>query len=173
MCAVPPEPESIISEANKLYLTIPAGLKRNYSNTGYALLGCLVSKVTGMPYDTYIQQHFLAPMEMYSTGVVKPGDTLPLLSKGYLKDSIVCNETPLRDVAAGGMYSTTADLSQLCHLLLQDGMISNRQLLQAATLQRMMTDQTGNLLLPTDDEFGYGLFINNLGSDMDSLIGKT
>lgn len=172
MCAVPPEPESIISEANKLYLTIPAGLKRNYSNTGYALLGCLVSKVTGMPYDTYIQQHFLAPMEMYSTGVVKPGDTLPLLSKGYLKDSIVCNETPLRDVAAGGMYSTTADLTQLCRMLLQHDMISNRQLLQGATLQRMMTDQTGNLLLPTDDEFGYGLFINNLGSDMDSLIGK-
>jgi CubicO group peptidase (beta-lactamase class C family) len=172
MCAVPPEPESIIAEANKLYLTIPAGLKRNYSNTGYALLGCLVSKVSGIPYDTYIQQQFLAPMEMSNAGVVKPGDTLPLLSIGYLKDSTVCNETPLRDVAAGGMYSTTADLTQLCSILLQEGMINQRQLLQSATMKWMMTDQTSNLVLRTDDDFGYGLFINNLGSDMDSLIGK-
>jgi len=38
-----------------------------YSNTGYALLGNIVSRVSGEPYQEYIKQHILEPLGMHNT----------------------------------------------------------------------------------------------------------
>ncbi len=38
-----------------------------YSNTGYALLGNIISRVSGMPYQEYIRQHILLPLGMKNT----------------------------------------------------------------------------------------------------------
>lgn len=44
------------------------GLKMEYSNFGYATLGRIVSNVSGMPYERYIQREIMAPLGMKSTG---------------------------------------------------------------------------------------------------------
>ncbi|MEO6169014.1 MAG: serine hydrolase domain-containing protein, partial [Chitinophagales bacterium] len=172
MCSTHVPAESIIAETNKLYLTIPAGLKMNYSNTGYALLGCLIEKVSGEKYEEYIRNNFFSPMEMTRTGVWTGSETIPNIAMGYLKDSTFFNEPSLRDLAAGGFFSTAADLTQLCRLIMEQGKANGKEVMPAGTMQEMMTDKTAEIKLRTDDEFGYGLFINNLGSDKDSLIGK-
>ncbi|HUM48431.1 MAG TPA: serine hydrolase, partial [Chitinophagales bacterium] len=52
------------------------------------------------------------------------------------------------------------------------GKVNGKEVMPFATMLEMMTDKIANIKLRTDDEFGYGLFINNLGSDKDNLIGK-
>ncbi|MEP7128677.1 MAG: serine hydrolase domain-containing protein, partial [Chitinophagales bacterium] len=172
LCANAPDQESIIGEVNKLFLTIPAGLKMNYSNTGYALLGCLVEKISGEKFPDYLEHNFFNPMHMINTGVLNAGETIPNIAAGYLADSTYFDEPVLRDIAAGGVYSSTSDLIHLCNLLLHTGMVNGNQVVASATLQEMMTNKIAEVKLASDDEFGYGLFIHDLGSDKDSLIGK-
>ncbi|WKE64866.1 serine hydrolase [Gallaecimonas kandeliae] len=40
----------------------------NYSDTGFNLLGAVVGKVSGMPFDQYIKRHILVPAGMSSSG---------------------------------------------------------------------------------------------------------
>ncbi|MBK9730264.1 MAG: beta-lactamase family protein [Chitinophagaceae bacterium] len=172
LCANAPDQESIISETNKLYLTIPAGLKMNYSNTGYALLGCLVEKISGEKFPDYLEHNFFSPMQMAHTGFLKAGEIIQHAAAGYLADSTFFDEPVLRDIAAGGVYSSASDLTHLCSLLLDAGRVNGKQVIASATLQEMMTNKISEVKLASDDEFGYGLFIHELGSDKDSLIGK-
>src|SRR3546814_16259370 len=44
------------------------GTAVEYSNFGYALLGRIVSNVSGMPYNAYVEQALLRPLGMTSTG---------------------------------------------------------------------------------------------------------
>ena len=44
------------------------GTAFEYSNFGYALLGRIVSNVSGRPYHEYIQQEIMQPIGMTSTG---------------------------------------------------------------------------------------------------------
>ena len=39
-----------------------------YSNLGYLVLGAVIEKVSGLSYETYIQDHILAPLGMSDTG---------------------------------------------------------------------------------------------------------
>jgi CubicO group peptidase (beta-lactamase class C family) len=45
-------------------LTQPVGAAFQYSNANLWPLGMLIQTVSGQPYDVYIQQHILAPLEM-------------------------------------------------------------------------------------------------------------
>ena len=48
------------------FSNVPA-TKFEYSNTGYALLGHIVSRVSGMPYQDYIREQILKPLGMDQT----------------------------------------------------------------------------------------------------------
>ncbi|MEO1655765.1 MAG: serine hydrolase domain-containing protein, partial [Bacteroidota bacterium] len=60
--ASPPSLETIIQFmlAQKGYFE--PGSLYDYSNFGYCVLGKIIEKKTGMPYEAYLQQHILAPM---------------------------------------------------------------------------------------------------------------
>jgi len=45
-------------------LTQPVGATFQYSNANWWPLGMLIQTVSGQPYDVYIQQHILAPLQM-------------------------------------------------------------------------------------------------------------
>ncbi|WP_297797951.1 serine hydrolase [uncultured Eudoraea sp.] len=45
----------------------PPSYKFEYSNTGYALLGNIISRVSGMPYQQYINENILHPLGMKQT----------------------------------------------------------------------------------------------------------
>ncbi|PAX06587.1 serine hydrolase domain-containing protein [Sphingomonas lenta] len=48
--------------------TRPPGLRMEYSNFGYALLGRVVANASGVPYRTYVERTLLAPLGMRSSG---------------------------------------------------------------------------------------------------------
>ena len=55
-----------------------------YSNTAFNILGVVISEVSGMPFETYIRQNILQPLEMKYTSFLYPEIPDSLRVKGHL-----------------------------------------------------------------------------------------
>jgi CubicO group peptidase (beta-lactamase class C family) len=93
------------------------GKGERYSNGGYVLLGEVIAKASGEDYYDYLAKHVFARAGMKSTGAPIEGDGTKNLARGYTglgapagKDRDNTATRPARGSAAGGLYSTAADL---------------------------------------------------------------
>jgi CubicO group peptidase (beta-lactamase class C family) len=57
-------PEQYVRNLGTVTLTKPVGTTFQYSNANYVILGLIVQVVSGAPYETYLQQHILTPLQM-------------------------------------------------------------------------------------------------------------
>ena len=99
------------------------GTSERYSNGGYALLGEVIAKASGEDYYDYLTRHVFTPAGMKSTGYPLEGDGTPKVARGYTQEGGGDERDnqgtrPARGSAAGGGYSTTADLLKFDHALL-------------------------------------------------------
>jgi len=94
----------------------PPGLAYEYSNLGFAILGRIVVRVSGMPYRQYISQRVLRPLGMTSTTLEAAEVPPARLAHGYRwEDERWKEEPPLPDGAfgsMGGMLTSIKDLSR-------------------------------------------------------------
>ena len=74
-----PAPAALKEELGQTYSSEVAW---KYSNTGFALLGEIVSVVSGEPWERYVQRHILDPLGMASTRPMPRADE-PGLAVGY------------------------------------------------------------------------------------------
>jgi CubicO group peptidase (beta-lactamase class C family) len=59
------------------------GTRFEYSNLGYAILGRVISAVTGVAYQDYIRDRLLQPLGMTRTGFEAAEFDAPVLARGY------------------------------------------------------------------------------------------
>jgi CubicO group peptidase (beta-lactamase class C family) len=50
-------------------LDFAPGTKFDYSNFGYCILGAIVEKVSGQPFEVYVRDHVLAPMDVHAMSI--------------------------------------------------------------------------------------------------------
>ena len=98
------------------------GVAYEYSNFGFAILGRIVSRVSGMPYRDYVAATILSPLGMTAT-TLEPGRVPPgRLAHGYRwEDETWKEEPPLADGAfgaMGGMLTSIRDLGQYVGFLM-------------------------------------------------------
>lgn len=93
------------------------GTSQRYSNGGYVLLGEVIARASGEDYYDYLAKHVLGPAGMTATGWPLEGDGTPGLARGYTRQGAAAGAErdnvatrPARGSAAGGGYSTAADL---------------------------------------------------------------
>lgn len=60
--------DSYLSKVLNANQDIQPGIKFQYSDTGFNLLGRIISKVSGLSYTSYIEQHILQPSGMHISG---------------------------------------------------------------------------------------------------------
>ena len=100
------------------------GTSERYSNGGYVLLGEVIAKASGEDYYDYLAKHVYAPANMSATSAPIEGDGTKGLAHGYTKEGATTGERdnlatrPARGSAAGGSYSTAADLMAFDRALL-------------------------------------------------------
>jgi CubicO group peptidase (beta-lactamase class C family) len=92
------------------------GLSYEYSNYGFAILGRIVSKVSGMPYAQYVTQRILKPLGMTETRMQAATVPPNRLAHGYRRqDNQWLEEKQLPDGAfgsMGGMLTSIGDLGK-------------------------------------------------------------
>ena len=120
--------------------TIPA-----YSNYGVGIAGYIVQRVSGQPFEQYVEQHVFTPLKMeHSTFYQPPPTSLRRLpSEGYPTDT---EKPPIgfeifNPVSAGGVSSTAADMGRFGQALLNGGELDGNRILKPETLQAMWTPQ--------------------------------
>ena len=107
-------PMDIVKSFADLPLDFTPGAEYAYSNSGYALLGAIIEKVTGKTYEQVLQEQIFSPLKMNNTGYDNNSTILKNRASGYYKNvnSFVnagyINMTAA--YAAGALYSTVEDL---------------------------------------------------------------
>ena len=95
-------------------LTFQPGVRTEYCNGCFVVLGEIIARVSGVPYERYIQEHVFTPAGMTSAGFLAFGD--PRVALGYTRQSSDHPWTSALDMhghhgsAAGGAYATVRDL---------------------------------------------------------------
>jgi CubicO group peptidase (beta-lactamase class C family) len=109
-------------------LEFPPGSRWNYSNTGYALLGFIVHKVSGRFYGDVLAERVFKPLGMTTARVITEQDIVPHRAAGY---QLVDGELKNQDWVAPAL-NTTADGSlywSLRDLLAWNGAVERRAVL--------------------------------------------
>lgn len=142
-------------------LRFEPGSRFAYSNTGYALLGQVIEKVSGERYRDYLQRHLWAPAGMRETFTTADEARLANVAAGYRKRDGRVEPAPRLHPdwsgAAGFMVSTLADLARW------DAALSGGRIVSPAGYAAMTTAQRA----PDGSELGYGL-----GLFVDSAYGQ-
>ncbi len=85
------------------------GTKWGYSNYGFVLLGAVIERVTGKPYEDWYQAHVFGPAGMTSTSQGASAATTAIAYTGATGSGLKA-VAPYIGVPAGGGYSTVEDL---------------------------------------------------------------
>jgi CubicO group peptidase (beta-lactamase class C family) len=98
------------------------GLAFEYSNFGYALLGRIITNVSGMPYDQYISRTIMRPLGMGSTGYEVRDWPIERRAIGYRWENETWSEEPTMRHgmfgAMGGVQTSANDYAKWIAYLL-------------------------------------------------------
>jgi CubicO group peptidase (beta-lactamase class C family) len=152
-----------------------AGSTPAYSNYGASLAGYIVQRVSGEPFNSYIEQHIFAPLDMQLSSFRQPlpAELAPLMSKGYPRAS----EDPkpfemIGPAPAGSLSSPGEDMAHFMIAHLQDGEYNGNRILSAATARKM--HDTPLTLLPPLNRMELGFFETNInGREVIAHLGDT
>ena len=100
----------------------PPQTQMEYSNFGYALLGRIVTNVSGMPFDRYIVQTIMQPLGMTKSGYEFRDVPIANRAVGYRWENARWVEEPTMPHgefgAMGGVYTTVEDYARWVSFLL-------------------------------------------------------
>ena len=121
-------------------MLFPPGEVPAYSNYGASVAGYIVQRVSGEPFERYIEHHILVPLGMAHTSFDQP---LPerfaaAVSDGYQTASAppVAYEQIVTRPAGSGT-TTAADMARFMIAHLQQGRLDGAQILRPETAERM------------------------------------
>ncbi len=126
-------------------LDYPPGTGFQYSDTGFILLGELVRRVSGQPLDRYLDRIVFKPLGLRDTGFHPVAALHPRIAPTEFANGVLLQgrvhdprARQLGGVAGhAGLFSTAADLSRICRMLLNGGELDGRRIFTAATIRTM------------------------------------
>jgi CubicO group peptidase (beta-lactamase class C family) len=123
-----------------LPVEVEPGSKWVYSNHGFAVLGQIVTDVSGQPLDRYLRDHIFEPLGMMHTDLIRSERVRPGLATGYVLRPGGLKPVGDREVptpGGGGMYSSAADMARYVAALLHMGAGEHGSVLRPATVISM------------------------------------
>jgi CubicO group peptidase (beta-lactamase class C family) len=155
----PVDTKMIIRFALNKRLHYTPGMGRAYSNLGYSVLGLVIEKITGMPYEKYCKQAILEPLGIYDMTIAGnlQSEKAPFEVTYYETSDVVLKPsiygtgelvTPryggndIRSLGGAGAWIATApDLMRL--LLAIDGFQTRPDILENQSIQFMTDNSNG------------------------------
>ena len=123
----------------------PPGVQTAYSNYGTALAGLIISNISGMDFNTYINENILQPLGMNHSTFEEP---LPLeleenMAIGYAREAGRYVAKPFEIIAsfgpAGALSATSTDMARFARSYLNGGELEGNRILNKSTVEEMLT----------------------------------
>ena len=137
----------------------PPGTVPAYSNYGAALAGYIVERVSGEPFEQYVQDHIFKPLAMTHSTFDQPlpSELAPNMSNGYklASDKAEPFET-VTPAPAGSLSSSAIDMAQFMIAHLQNGKYGDAKILNPETAQLMHSRLFG--LDPAANAMAFGFY---------------
>jgi len=148
-----PAPDEWLRRLGALPLMCQPGERWLY-NTGADVLGVLVARAAGQPFEMFLQERIFAPLGMRDTGFSVPAASLDRLPPSY-RTSFQTGAIELFDPAEGGQWSrppafpsgaaglvsTVDDYLAFSQMLLNGGRLGTTRILSRPSVALMTTDQ--------------------------------
>jgi CubicO group peptidase (beta-lactamase class C family) len=152
-----------------------AGTTPAYSNYATSMAGYIVARVSGEPFDDYIEKHIFAPLEMTHSTFRQPlpEKLAPLMSSGYSVASEDAKKFEIVGPApAGSLSSSGEDMAHFMIAHLQNGEYQGNRILEAKTAEQMHDSPL--TLLPPLNRMELGFFETNInGREVIAHLGDT
>jgi len=189
----PPAPDEWIRRLGKLPLMHQPGEKWMY-NTGTDVLGVLIARVSGQPFETFLYQRIFEPLGMKDTSFSVPAANIERLATSYLTnfetealeiyDAPVggqWSQPPAFPSGSGGLVSTVDDYLAFGQMMLNKGKYGNQRILSRPSVEIMTTDQltpeqkaaSENASVILDNRgWGFGLSVITQRDNLADSVGK-
>ena len=172
--------DEAIRRATEETPTNEPGRRFVYSDINYFVLGEIVARVSGKPLDVFARERIFAPLGMRDTTFKPPASLRARIAPTQKCTALGAScdgpdATILRGVVhdptarrmggvAGhaGLFSTAADLSRFCRMLLNGGVLDGARVLAPLTIARMTSPAS-----PAGDTS-----VRGLGWDLDSAYSS-
>jgi CubicO group peptidase (beta-lactamase class C family) len=149
--------DELLKRFLELPLRFEPGTSHRYSNSGYILLGMIIERVSGVSYESFLQQHIFDPAGMKDTGCDHNLKVIPNRATGYVMTKTGLDPAPYIDMSiplgAGVMYSTTVDLWKWQRAFF------GGKVLTSGSMAKMLQPLDG--IRPSEIGIGMGLVIDD------------
>jgi len=160
--------KDVLAMLIQLHLPVkfPQGTKWEYSNTGYAMLGSVIEKISGKSYAKFMQDSVFAPLHLDHTSIYMrryAPRKINGYAYGYVQDDSGQYQLPdsvkdydyvryLDGIGGDGSVNTTED-----DLLKWDNVIRDKKFLSAALWKEALTPP---IIAGKSTDYGFGLGVN-------------
>lgn len=148
-----PAPEEWMRRLGALPLLHQPGEKWMY-NTGSDVLGVLIARASGQPFETFLTTRIFEPIGMKDTGFFVPAERIHRLPTSYLVNPKTgalelyddanggqWSRPPAFPSGAAGLVSTVDDFLAFGQMMLNKGKLGNERILSRPSIELMTNDQ--------------------------------
>ncbi len=142
-----------------------------YSNTATAIAGYIIARVSGVPFDDYIDKHVFEPLQMQNSTFRQPlpASLKPNISNGYRAASLPPKAFEIVGPApAGSLSASGEDMTHFMIAHLQKGRYGSGQILKEETAEQMHT--TALTILPRVNRMELGFYEDNCFTSLPIVI---
>ncbi len=191
--SIPPAPDEWMRRLGRLPLLHQPGERWMY-HTGADVLGVLIARAAGQPFEAFLRERLFEPLGMHDTGFHVPGPKLGRLATSYAPHPET-GALELYDPAEGGQWSrppafpsggaglvsTADDYLSFARMLLRQGQHGGRRILSRPSVETMTSDQLTpeqkavSGLLPGYFEsrgWGFGLSVVTRRTEVAGSVGR-
>lgn len=147
-------PKTLEKLASEISTEEPPGIHYQYCNHCYGLAGLIIEKVSGMPYQNYIVDNILIPLQIKSKGPIVPTPSmieelaLPYSLKG--NQSIPEYQSRFDVYPAGDAYLTCSEMANFYIAQLNQGSFNGQSILNSQSVAKMQEPQF-------ESTYGFGI----------------
>lgn len=148
-----PAPDEWIRRLGSLPLMHQPGKKWMYS-TGSDVLGVLIARASGQPFEAFLRERIFDPLGMKDTGFSVPAEKINRLATSYASNSETgalevydpaangqWSRPPAFPAGASGLVSTADDFLAFSQMMLNKGKLGSVRILSRPSVELMTTDQ--------------------------------
>jgi len=172
--SLPASLDEFAARLARLPLAAEPGRRWEYS-VAFDVLGLVIERASGMPFEIYLKRRIFEPLEMSDTDFYVPRDKIDRLTSNYLVtenglqslEDRAASPFSMREgvnYGGSGLLSTASDYARFCDLLLGEGVVNGRRIAPREAAHRVGLNllppavQTEGTLL-RGAEFGAGVWI--------------